>query len=219
MTDLVSAPLLAAGHLGLEAQMTIVTTLEEKALAALPKLAPWVKVQARHEPEVDIVSLINPEAPEGYRIGSVAIAAGRSSWRGDDRHAQPRRLLRLLHPLAARHGPRTTKERNPYRRLLCNVDHDLACRRSVLQRCIRILYCGQRKATGIDAGFDLPGFDQLRGFSQNLAVMSATLASQHREQGKDAGIGRGAERKRGERMRAPAERADDVTRTLDGCER
>ena len=78
MTDLVAAPLLTADDLGLEVQMTIVTTLEEKALAALPKLAPWVKVQARHEPEVDIVSLINPEAPEGYRIGSVAIAAGRS---------------------------------------------------------------------------------------------------------------------------------------------
>ena len=79
MTDPVAAPLLTAGHLGLEVQMTIVTTLEEKALAALPELAPWVKVQARHEPEVDIVSLINPEAPEGYRMGSVAIAAGRSS--------------------------------------------------------------------------------------------------------------------------------------------
>ncbi len=58
--------------------MTSVMTLEEKVLAELPKLAPWVKLQARHESEVDIVSLINPEAPEGYRMGSVAIAAGRS---------------------------------------------------------------------------------------------------------------------------------------------
>jgi hypothetical protein len=58
--------------------MTRVLTLEEKALAELPKLAPWVKVQARHEPDVDIVSLINPEAPEGYRMGSVAITGGRS---------------------------------------------------------------------------------------------------------------------------------------------
>ena len=45
--------------------MTCLMTLEVKALAELPKLAPWVKVQARHEPEVDNVSLINPEAPEG----------------------------------------------------------------------------------------------------------------------------------------------------------
>jgi hypothetical protein len=58
--------------------MTSVLTLEEKALAELPKLAPWVEVQARHEPDVDIVSLINPEAPEGYRMGSVAFIAGSS---------------------------------------------------------------------------------------------------------------------------------------------
>jgi hypothetical protein len=58
--------------------MTSVMTLEEKALAELPKLAPWVEVQARHEPDVDIVSLINPEAPEGYRMGSVAITSGTS---------------------------------------------------------------------------------------------------------------------------------------------
>ena len=58
--------------------MTSVVTLEEKALAELPKLAPWVTLQARHEPEVDVVSLINPEAPEGFRMGSVAIATGRS---------------------------------------------------------------------------------------------------------------------------------------------
>jgi hypothetical protein len=56
--------------------MTSVMTLEEKALAELPKLAPWVKVQARHETEVDIISLINPEAPKGYRMGSVAVAPG-----------------------------------------------------------------------------------------------------------------------------------------------
>ncbi len=58
--------------------MTSIMTLEEKALAELPKLAPWVKVHARHELEVDIVSLINPEAPEGYRMGSVAIQADTS---------------------------------------------------------------------------------------------------------------------------------------------
>jgi hypothetical protein len=58
--------------------MTAVLTLEEKALAELPKLAPWVKVETRHEAEVDIVSLINPEAPEGRQMGSVAIGAGRS---------------------------------------------------------------------------------------------------------------------------------------------
>ena len=74
-------------------------TLEEKVLAQLPKLAPWVKLQARHEFEVDIVSLINPEAPEGFRMGSVAIATGRSLGEAMARHAQPRRLLRLLHPL------------------------------------------------------------------------------------------------------------------------
>ena len=58
--------------------MTSIMTLEEKALAELPKLAPWVKVQARHEPEADIVSLVNPEAPEGYQMGSVAVRADRS---------------------------------------------------------------------------------------------------------------------------------------------
>jgi hypothetical protein len=57
--------------------MTSVLTLEEKALAELPKLAPWVEVQARHEPDFDIVSLINPEAPEGHRMVSVAISASR----------------------------------------------------------------------------------------------------------------------------------------------
>jgi hypothetical protein len=58
--------------------MTDVMTLEERALAELPKLAPWVTVETRHEPGIDIVSLINPEAPEGRRTGSVAIGAGRS---------------------------------------------------------------------------------------------------------------------------------------------
>ena len=59
--------------------MTCLMTLEVKALAELPKLAPWVKVQARHEPEVDIVSLINPEAPEdglGRRFRNSAAMIG-----------------------------------------------------------------------------------------------------------------------------------------------
>lgn len=60
---------------------------------------------------------------------------------------------------------------------------------------------------------------QLCSLAQDLSMMGAPLPGQHRQQRRHAGIARGTERQRRERMRALAERADDVAETRHRVER
>src|SRR6476660_9397416 len=71
----------------------------------------------------------------------------------------------------------------------------------------------------IQTGHDLASLYHFCGLVQYLAVMRASLAGQQRQQGEYAGIACGTKRQGSERMRAPAERADNVPESRHRVER
>ncbi|MGX1494913.1 hypothetical protein RKD41_007172 [Streptomyces tendae] len=120
--------------------------------------------------------------------------------------APPARVVKR--PRSGREG--RCRGRGRGRRPRFDVDHDLSAGRAVHHGLVGVRHVGEGVARPVQQGAQPAVVHHCCGFAQDLAVVLAALAGQHRQQGEDARVGGSPERQGCQRMGAPAQRAHDM---------